>query len=172
MMDWYMWASNMMASARSKRDGKPLCAHTRLYEEGDDFLLTYHNTDILRYRPDRTIVIDTNGWASQAKRGIGGSTTRQRINDYSPAHLFMCRGTVFIHTAGPSIPFVDGMVVEGLYPRFSKPVLAAELFDAGWTTMHYPRQHKDAAVARHALIDLYFENGLDLKKGGYIGRFD
>src|SRR4051812_16051819 len=83
------WASDMMATARSKADGKPIANNTRLYDNGDgSYRLRLHNTDIITYNADGTWTLNAQGWKTV--------TTAERVRAYSPVHLNIERGEWYV----------------------------------------------------------------------------
>jgi hypothetical protein len=84
-----VWAAEMMASARSKVNGKPVANNTRLFDNGDgSYRLRLHNTDIITYNADGTWTLANGGWATV--------TTLQRIREYSPAHIISVSGEWYV----------------------------------------------------------------------------
>lgn len=72
----YLDACGVMATAKTPSKGKPLATSTRLHKRGEDFAVQYHDTDIVTFRPDGKIVLNTGGWLTMM--------TRQRMEEYLP----------------------------------------------------------------------------------------
>jgi hypothetical protein len=85
------WANMMMATARSKANGKPVANNTRLFDNGDgSYRLRLHNTDIVTFNPDGTWTLAAGGWTTV--------TTLQRIREYTPAHIISVSGEWYVWT--------------------------------------------------------------------------
>jgi hypothetical protein len=61
---------------RAKRDELKIMHNTTLRCEGDSYIIRYHETDIITYEPDGSILIDCDGWLT--------STTKHRLNEFTP----------------------------------------------------------------------------------------
>ncbi len=86
----------------------PNLAATR-FTRGEDgvFHLEYHGSRIVTYHPDGTYTLDTCGYATK--------TTKDRINEFSPAVIFHKKGTLYLageHDGKDNIEFFDGMRVD------------------------------------------------------------
>ena len=75
-------------------DGKP------------SYAVRYHMTDIMTYRPDGRIRLDSNGWNT--------TTTAQRMNACSPFGVSFSDnyGGVYSPTGSDGAAFVDGMLSD------------------------------------------------------------
>jgi len=64
-----------------------------------------HRTDILTFRPDGSIVVDTGGWDTQ--------TTRDRLNTYGYPYLSVstCKGKTTLHVKGRGSVSLRGRTV-------------------------------------------------------------
>jgi hypothetical protein len=68
--------------------------------------LRYHGTRVVDYRSDGTFVLRSGGWHT--------STTKARINDFSPARLYQLKFNWYLATPdGKRADFEDGMVIDG-----------------------------------------------------------
>lgn len=94
----YESAKEMLRKAR--KGTKTLCHMTTLRQEGDTFVIRYHNTDVVTIHEDSTYTLNSGGWYT--------STTKDRINEYSPAHIHQENG-LWYHKNG--ILFVDNCKV-------------------------------------------------------------
>lgn len=104
------WAADMMSSARSKANGKPVANNTRLFDNGDgSYRLRYHNTDIITYNADGTWTIRANGWTTL--------TTAQRLREYSPLRFISERGEWYVWLE----PREDDPRPEIVYPPIPAP---------------------------------------------------
>lgn len=95
----YDQAKRKLATARSPAAGKPIDNNTRLFERADGIAARLHNTDILLFRPDGSVVYNSGGWKTV--------TTKQRMNEYGPARIWSDRGTWFIAYDGTSGAYAD-----------------------------------------------------------------
>jgi hypothetical protein len=92
-----------------KRD-RPLPGRaTRLQRREDGFIaVRYQRTDVVTYREDGSIVLNSDGYHTL--------TTRQRINEYAPIKTWSERGVMFIGQGypwrQPGSPYVDGIVIS------------------------------------------------------------
>lgn len=102
----YDEAVTLLAKARDRAAGKPVANNTRLFDRGDHIAMRLHNTDIVMYRPDGAIVLDSGGWRTV--------TTKQRMNEALPGgvYLFQHKREWFIHERGNEQAFYDGLVVS------------------------------------------------------------
>lgn len=67
--------------------------------------ITYHQTDVVTYRDDGAILLNSGGWRTQ--------TTKNRINEYSPLRVTQHLGVWYVT---PDYIFADGMVY---YPHLN-----------------------------------------------------
>ena len=56
------------------RESRKIANNTYLHREGEDIAIRLHNTDIVRFKPNGDIVLDSGGWLTV--------TTKQRMNEY------------------------------------------------------------------------------------------
>lgn len=76
----YEECAALMSKARDPGNGKPLANNTRLYQRGSDYAVRYHYTDVVTVHPDGTYTLNTGGWETV--------TTKQRLNQFGPAHVY------------------------------------------------------------------------------------
>lgn len=93
-----------LKTARSEDAGKPLDNNTRIFQRGDDIAIQFWHTDILTFKKNGDIVLDSGGWKTM--------TTKARISDYSPCQIFQHRGVWTVHFNGEKALFKDGMVLK------------------------------------------------------------
>jgi hypothetical protein len=99
--------------------GKPkLIANNtvRYMREDGSEVVRLHHTDVVIKRPDGTYELNTGGWKT--------STTKDRINCYSPARVYSKSGTWYL---AADVPFYDGVVIgpNGELPK-AKPAIATK----------------------------------------------
>lgn len=118
----YQDAADMMRSARSPEDGKPLANNTRLYPRGENYAVRLHSTDVVTLHPDGTYTLSSGGWRTP--------TTKQRINDFSPARVSQWDNAWHVATGergehawiwDSSVLFYDGIVVDARGVPISPP---------------------------------------------------
>ncbi|MAG25779.1 hypothetical protein CMI47_09395 [Candidatus Pacearchaeota archaeon] len=89
----YRQAQEYMEGARDRSAGRPLDGKgTRLMEHPEGFSIRYHDTDVVIIKPRNRWVVHTGGWDTP--------TTRQRINEYSPANVFAEKGLTWLQARG------------------------------------------------------------------------
>ena len=71
-------AETMMRTARN--GSRKLGNNTYLHGSGDTYSVRYHSTDIVAIHRDGTYTLRTGGWET--------STTKTRLNEYSPARVY------------------------------------------------------------------------------------
>jgi hypothetical protein len=73
--------------------------------DGEDVVVRYHATDIVRLREDGSVVLNSGGWHTY--------TTKERLNYFTTARVFQRNFKWFVRTADGVVPFSDGMVLSG-----------------------------------------------------------
>jgi len=64
-----------------------------------------HSTYVVKIHPDNTYTLQTGGWQT--------STTKDRINQYSPVRVYQRKYEWFVRINGKEYPFMENMVVQG-----------------------------------------------------------
>jgi hypothetical protein len=64
-----------------------------------------HSTYVVKIHADNTYTLQTGGWQT--------STTKDRINQYSPVRVYQRKYEWFVNINGRELPFMEGMVVQG-----------------------------------------------------------
>ena len=138
----WLWARDMMASARSPHKGKPLANNTRLYDRGHralynkdgsrkkdshgrfkhedepSYAVQFHATDVVTIHPDGTFEVNTGGWNTV--------TTWQRIHQY--VHMKQIYDRVLWESHGRMImlePNLDDPEPDDEYRNIIPPVFKA-----------------------------------------------
>jgi hypothetical protein len=75
----YEYWKEFIAKGRNKHSRK-VANNTDVIDRGDHVAIRLHNTDVVEVYPDGTYVLDSGGWHTV--------TTKQRINEYSPANVY------------------------------------------------------------------------------------
>jgi hypothetical protein len=74
-------AYNLYMSARDKNVGKPVANNTRIVKVDENTLgVKLHNTVVVQIHNDGTYTLNNGGYLTK--------TTKDRINEYSPARLY------------------------------------------------------------------------------------
>ena len=78
--------------------------YARILEDGT-VAIRLHNTDVVSIHPDNTFTLRTGGWQT--------TTTKDRINQYSPVRVYQHKYEWYVTINGKECPFMEGMVVQG-----------------------------------------------------------
>ena len=62
-----------------------------------------HGTCVVRIHHDNSVTLNTGGWHT--------STTKDRINKYSPVRVYQCKGEWYLNN-DDNTSYVDGMTVR------------------------------------------------------------
>jgi hypothetical protein len=92
----YERASELVASSRTKT--RKVGNNTYLEAVAGGVAVRLHRTHVVVIHPDNTYTLNSGGWRT--------STTKNRINQFSPAGLVQKRGEWLVRG---SVPFADGM---------------------------------------------------------------
>jgi hypothetical protein len=100
-------------AAQEKRgfDKKKLANNTYLAKRDDAFVIRLHNTDIVKIKEESNqtfFTVNTDGWMT--------STTKERINSFTPLRIFQKRGVWYVYQQIDGreeiVQFFDGMTVD------------------------------------------------------------
>jgi hypothetical protein len=83
------------------RPTKKVDNNTTIRKVGDSVAVRLHETDVVIIRSDGNYVLNSGGYRT--------ATTKDRINNYSPASVHQAKRKWYL---GKDTPFVDGMVVD------------------------------------------------------------
>lgn len=72
--------------------------------DADTIALRYQATDVVTYHADGRIVLNSGGWLTP--------TTKQRINDFSPANIYQQKGAWYFGGSAARLEFQDGIAVS------------------------------------------------------------
>ena len=64
----------------------------------------YHGTPVVTYHDDGTVTLRTGGWHT--------STTKVRINDFSPARIYQKDFNWYFNIGEGHVDFIEGMTVD------------------------------------------------------------
>lgn len=88
-------------------DKKKVANNTYLQKENDNFVIQLHNTNVI------TITQDSGEtFYSLTAKEYRTATTKDRINNFSPARIYQKRGVWFIQNKDTDTPFFDGITVN------------------------------------------------------------
>lgn len=87
------------------KDSKKLANNTYLVRNGEDIAIRLHSTNVVTYKQDGSIVLNSGGWKT--------STTKDRINNYSPIRIWQHRGIWSFNHSGHDYIFEDNCVIKG-----------------------------------------------------------
>lgn len=104
----YKEAHEYLAAGRNQ-DDRPIGNNTRLQQRGDgDIAVRLHNTDILLFKPNGDIVLNSGRWKTV--------TTKARMNENLTGWTVWAeRGAWYIgqgYGRGGAVPYADGMVIH------------------------------------------------------------
>ena len=100
-------------AAQEKRgfDKKKLANNTYLSKKDDAFVIRLHDTDIVKIKEESSqtfFTVNTDGWMT--------STTKERINSFTPLRIFQKRGVWYVYQQVDGreevVQFFDGMTVD------------------------------------------------------------
>lgn len=104
--DWSAFMTYARAQELTARRGfRRLHRNTTLERRGDAFAICLHQTDVVTIRSDGTYVLRNGGWQT--------TTTKRRINQYSPARIYQKDFVWYVATAEGEVEFTEGMEVRG-----------------------------------------------------------
>lgn len=86
-----------------KKQSRPVGNNTRVEQRGENIAIRLHATDVVTLRPDGAVVLNTDGWKT--------STTKDRINSYSPVRICQAKGIWSFTSGGKTHLFADGVTI-------------------------------------------------------------
>jgi hypothetical protein len=102
-MDYHTFTAKL--TGRNSRSRK-IANHTTLHRIDDSTIaVQLHSTDVITFHEDGRIVFDSGGWKT--------STTKERMNSFSPARISQSRGSWTISIGTVSANFADGITWTG-----------------------------------------------------------
>ena len=99
----YTEANHRLCNPINKQQ-KKLRRNTYLIRKGNDIVVRYHETDIVTIHPNDTYTIRNGGWTT--------TSTKERINEYSPMNIYQRNHAWYFNERYKQILFVDGMMVD------------------------------------------------------------
>lgn len=102
----YKKATALLGTARDPEKGKPIANNTRLFKRGDNFVIRLHDTDIITIKPNGSFVLNSGGYKTR--------TTKDRLNEYSPANISTKNHVWSISSRNGNDLFFDGIEINPL----------------------------------------------------------
>lgn len=99
--------SQAITMVRGKRNANRRKVGNNTYAEilsDNTVAIKLHNTYVVKINPNGTYTLNSGGWQT--------STTKDRINQYSPVRVYQRKFEWYISLNGKEYPFMDGMVVS------------------------------------------------------------
>jgi hypothetical protein len=99
--------TDLLAKLDTKRGDKTsrkVGNNTYLKRRGDSVAIRLHDTDVVTYAADNSATIDSGGWRTV--------TTKSRINEYIPGHLYTEAGVWYVGYYGATYTYCDGMTLH------------------------------------------------------------
>lgn len=95
----------IMAGIEGVKSSKIIGANTVEYvRENGDRVIRLHHTDIVTFKPNSDIVLNSGGWKTP--------TTKDRMNSASPKINVQQRNSVWFLGGGDDYPFADGITIH------------------------------------------------------------
>jgi len=79
--------------------------NTYLIRNGENICIKLHETNVVTYCPDNSVIINSGGWRT--------NTTKERINYFSPVGLSQIKSQWFIYFNDKKYLFFDGITLNG-----------------------------------------------------------
>jgi hypothetical protein len=101
-----MTHAEAVAMVRGKRNSTRRKVGNNTYAEilhDNSVGIMLHSTYVVKIHPDDTYTLQTGGWQT--------STTKDRINQYSPVRVYQRKYEWYVTINGKEYPFMEGMVV-------------------------------------------------------------
>jgi hypothetical protein len=95
----YSICQGLVLKGRNGR--KKLDNNTYLYKQGLDFVVKFHNNQIMKIMSSGDITVSNCGWLTP--------TTKSRLNDYTDLKIYQRRGVWYYDNA---MLFVNGMIIQ------------------------------------------------------------
>lgn len=94
-----------MVRGKNNRTSRKIGNNTRAYIEYDGSVsIELHSTKVVVLYPNGLVKLQTGGWQT--------STTKDRINQYSPVRVYQRNYEWFVKLNGKEYPFIENMVVS------------------------------------------------------------
>lgn len=105
----YEAAAALFQRARDKTVGKLVGNNTHLVQVGSDYAIRLYNTDIVTYKPDGSIILNSGGYRTQ--------TTKSRINEFArDVYVSQDMGLWYVNVRGQTVLFEDGITIPATGP--------------------------------------------------------
>jgi hypothetical protein len=94
-----------MVRGKTNKNKRKIGNNTHGYIEYDGSVsIELHNTKVVVFYPNGLVKLSTGGWTT--------STTKDRINKYSPVKVHQRKFDWYITLNGKEFPFIEGMLVQ------------------------------------------------------------
>ena len=126
-MNTYEEALRVFETARNPEKGKPLANNTRLVRvDGDTLAVRHQTTNVVTFRRGGLTTLNSGGWQTY--------TTKDRINRFSPAHVYQINHVWYVtsHRGGS-----DWGPAKGSYHRII------------WRPATVRRDHRGVGTPQH-----------------------
>jgi len=98
------YEATKMVHGKTKRNSRKVGNNTYAEILHDSSVgITLHGTCVVRIHPDNSATLNTGGWYS--------STTKDRMNKYSPVRVYQNKGEWYLNN-DDNTPYEDGMTVR------------------------------------------------------------
>lgn len=95
-----------MVKGKRNRSNRKIGNNTWAYIlPNNSVVIELHSTPVVTIHEDGTYTLRSGGWTT--------STTKDRINKYSPVKVYQRNFEWFVRLNGKEYPFMEGMVVQG-----------------------------------------------------------
>lgn len=100
------YEATQMVYGKTKRTSRKVGNNTYAHISTDGSVcIILHGTCVVRIHPDNSATLNTGGWYT--------STTKDRINKYSPVRVYQCKGEWYLNN-DDNTPYEDGMTVADM----------------------------------------------------------
>ena len=147
-------AEGRMLLDQSRNATVKLARNTVLRQEGEDLIVKFWETDIIRIDPTDTYTLDSGGYRTV--------TTKDRFNNILPFGIYQDNGLWYVAHAGNRVMFNDGMKVRMLDGQ----MLALDAINAG--EIEKAKKKVDRMTTRYinAFAAHVMRNGLEEPSSG------
>jgi len=146
----YEKCTEILQVSRYYRPIRMIGNNTYLRKDNDDFIIKFHNTDIVKISPDNTFEIDVDNFFTL--------TTKQRLNEYAPVRIVQRNHRWIINGYGE---FFNGIRIKNGKVLNPKPIEEKEKIDVKTKEL----QKKIKQYVNDFCKDI-IENGIEFPSGG------
>lgn len=88
----------------SGRESRKVGNNTYLHKAGEDIALRFHKTDVVTFKQNGDVVLDSGGWKTPS--------TKVRINDYIPGRIHQELSIWYVTYRDKTVPYSDKMILH------------------------------------------------------------